>query len=90
MAVGAAAKAEKSQERFENALRKTGTAPAGAVPVFPRGLGTATVFLEGKQWQSHVGAAVEGQASFIVGWPQRPLSDSAYIVLRQARERILA
>ena len=61
MAVGAAAKADKSQERFENALRDL-----------------------------FVGAAVEGQASFIVGWPRRPLSDSAYIVLRQARERILA
>jgi len=43
--VKATAKADKSQERFENAL-----------------------------------------ASFIVGWPQRPLSDSAFIVLRLARE----
>jgi len=45
MAVNAESKADKSQERFENAL-----------------------------------------TSFIVGWPQRPLSDSAYIVLRSGRE----
>jgi len=48
MAVGAAAKADKSQERFEHALR---------------GL--------------FVGAAVEGQASFIDAW---------FNVLRWARE----
>jgi len=47
MAVGAAAKAEKSQVRFENALREL-----------------------------FVGAAVEGQASFI----------DSYIVLRLGRE----
>jgi len=53
VAVNAATKADRSQERFENALR-----------------------------DQFVGAAVEGQASFIVDWPQGPLSDSAYIVLR--------
>jgi len=57
MAVNAAAKAEKSQERFCDALREL-----------------------------FVGAKVEGQASFIVDWPQRPLSDSAYIVLRLGSE----
>ena len=55
MAVNTAAKAEKSQERFYDALREL-----------------------------FVGAKVE--ASFIVDWPRRPLSDSAYTVLRLARE----
>ena len=57
VAVNAAAKADKSQGRFYDALREL-----------------------------FVGAKVEGQTSFIVDWPQRPLSDSAFIVLRWAME----